>query len=233
MLETICASDADARLQQRRAEDQGAEPGHRDPGELLQRVSSCSPAPCSSSASGRRASIPVLGGAASSYKFVKEFPDAAAVHHGLQSLVRSDATPRRSKLKKKVEATGPVLHLRGVHELFDRAAGGRCPGARRLPPTAPSSPPRWRRRPSPVTSCRMARPSSSTARTKAPRRPTPRCIGNDIQVIYPDCLRVGEGRVPDAGLIRHRRRAQVRRRRRKVHERVLRRHPGSGGSERH
>ena len=37
----------------------------------------------------------VLGGAASSYKFVKEFPEAAQVHHGLQSLVRSEAIRRR------------------------------------------------------------------------------------------------------------------------------------------
>ena len=37
----------------------------------------------------------VLGGAASSYKFVKEFPEAAAIHHGLQSLVQSAQSRRR------------------------------------------------------------------------------------------------------------------------------------------
>ena len=39
--------------------------------------SCCSRAPCSSRRSGRRASIAVLNGAASNYRFVKEFPEAA------------------------------------------------------------------------------------------------------------------------------------------------------------
>ena len=51
------ASDADARLQQRRAQDQGAEPGSRHSRRTTTTNTCCSPAPCSSSAFGRRASI--------------------------------------------------------------------------------------------------------------------------------------------------------------------------------
>ena len=47
----------------------------------------------------------VLGGAASSYKFVKEFPDAGQRHHRLQPLVQPEGQAR-ADLRKRVEAKG-------------------------------------------------------------------------------------------------------------------------------
>ena len=71
----------------------------------------------------------VLGGAASSYKFVKEFPEAAQYimdcNHWFD--------PKNAKaleLKKKIEAKGEFYHLRGLHELFLRAAARRRDRAR-------------------------------------------------------------------------------------------------------
>ena len=58
----------------------------------------------------------VLGGAASSYKFVKEFPDAAKYIMDCNHWF-NPKNPKALALKKKVEAQRPVLHLRGVHEL--------------------------------------------------------------------------------------------------------------------
>ena len=67
----------------------------------------------------------VLGGAASSYKFVKEFPGSRPVHHGLQSLVRP-AQPEGPRIEEEGRGCRPVLHLRGLPELLQRAAGRRC-----------------------------------------------------------------------------------------------------------
>ena len=53
----------------------------------------------------------VLGGAASNYKFVKEFPDAAQRHHRLQPLVQS-RSDRRAGAEEAGRGEGPVLHLR-------------------------------------------------------------------------------------------------------------------------
>ncbi len=71
------ASDADARLQQCRAQDQGTKSrSSLSPRTTITNMC-CSRARCNSSACGRRRIYSVLGGAASSYKFVKEFPEAA------------------------------------------------------------------------------------------------------------------------------------------------------------
>ena len=106
--------------------------------------------------------------------------------------------PKALAAEEEGRGQGRVLHLRGLHELLLRAAAGRRDRARRRAPTAPRSSTRWKARPSPATSCPTARPSSSTARTRARRRSTRRCIGNDIQVIFPARIRVGEAGVPDA-----------------------------------
>ena len=73
----------------------------------------------------------VLGGAASSYKFVKEFPEAAKYimdcNHWFD--------PRNAKaiaLKKKVEGKGPVLHVRSLHELQLHLSDRRCAAACRV-----------------------------------------------------------------------------------------------------
>ena len=51
------ASDADARLQQRRAQDQGPKPRYRHPGELLQRICAARPYHAAAAGPSRRASI--------------------------------------------------------------------------------------------------------------------------------------------------------------------------------
>ena len=73
----------------------------------------------------------VLGGAASSYKFVKEFPDAAKYIMDCNHWF-DPRNPKALALKKKVEEQGPVLHLRSLHELQLRPAGRRCDRTRRL-----------------------------------------------------------------------------------------------------
>ena len=167
------APDADARLQQRRAQDQGAEPGSRDPRQLLQRIRAA------------RAHHAAAAGEAEGHLLRAErrcvllqvrqgIPGGREVHHGLQSLVRP-AQPEGGRAEEDGRGQGPVLHLRRLHELQLRDAGGRRAASGRLRPIARRSPRRWRHRPSPVTSCPTARPSSSTARTRARRRSTRRC----------------------------------------------------------
>src|SRR5262249_10111671 len=57
-------------------------------------------------------------------------PRGGAVHHGLQSLVRP-AQRQGDRAKEEGRGPGPVLHLRGVHELFVRSAARRHARARR------------------------------------------------------------------------------------------------------
>jgi branched-chain amino acid transport system substrate-binding protein len=58
---------------------------------------------------------------ASSYKFVKEFPEAAEYIMDCNHLF-DPKNPKALDLKKKVEGEGRVLHLRGLHELLGAAA---------------------------------------------------------------------------------------------------------------
>ena len=126
----------------------------------------------------------VLGGAASSYKFVKEFPEAAQYIMDCNHWF-DPKNPKALALKKKIEDKGEFytyevyMNYSCVLLLADalERAGERRP---RQDHRA-----RWKARPSPATSCRTGRPNSSTDRTRAPRRSTPRCISNDIQVIFP------------------------------------------------
>ena len=185
------------------------QPRPRHPGELLQRVRAAgahhaaAEGPAEGHLLGARRRGLVL-------QVRQGIPRGRPVHHGLQSLVRSEE-PEGAGAEEEGRGQGRVLHLRSLHELLLRAAARRRAGARRAAPTAPRSSRRWRARPSPATSCPTARPSSSTARTRARRRSTPRCIDKDIQVILPGQVRLGEAGVPDAaGLTRSGRAANVR-----------------------
>ena len=73
----------------------------------------------------------VLGGAASSYKFVKEFPEAAKYIMDCNHWF-DPRSAKAQELKKKVEGEGAILHLRGVYELQLCPADGRCAPARGL-----------------------------------------------------------------------------------------------------
>ena len=99
------ASDADARLQQRRAQDQGADPDIVIPANYYNEYVLLARTMQQQKVRPKAAIYSVLGGAASSYKFVKEFPEAAQYimdcNHWFD--------PRSAKaqaLKKKVEAKG-------------------------------------------------------------------------------------------------------------------------------
>ena len=111
----------------------------------------------------------VLGGAASSYKFVKEFPEAAQYIMDCNHWF-DPKNPKALELKKKVEAKGEFftyevfMNYSCVLLLADaiERAGERRPRQDHRGAREP--------RPSRATSCPTARPSSSTARTRAPRR---------------------------------------------------------------
>ena len=116
----------------------------------------------------------VLGGAASSYKFVKEFPEAAQYIMDCNHWF-DPRNPKALALKKKVEDKGQFFTYEVYMNyscvlLVADALEGAPP-----PPTAPRSPRRWRARPSPAMSCPTGRRNSSTARTRARRRSTRRC----------------------------------------------------------
>ena len=72
----------------------------------------------------------VLGGAASSYKFVKEFPDAA---NGIIDCNHwfNPKDKRAAELRKRGRGEEPVLQLRDLHHLHRDAAAGRRPRAGR------------------------------------------------------------------------------------------------------
>ena len=89
------ASDADARFQQRGSQDQGAEPRSRHPGQLLQRVCPARP----DHAGAARAAEGHLFGAWRGCVILQirqGFSRSRQIHHGLQSLVQSEKSPRLS-----------------------------------------------------------------------------------------------------------------------------------------
>ena len=90
------ASDADPRLQQRRAQDQGAEPGSGHSGGLLQRIR---PARPHHAAAARAAEGHLLGARRRGVllQIRQGIPRGRQVHHGLQSLVRSARTRKRRR----------------------------------------------------------------------------------------------------------------------------------------
>ena len=115
----------------------------------------------------------VLGGAASSYKFVKEFPDAAKYIMDCNHWF-NPKNPKALELKKKVEDKGQ-FYTYEVYMNYNAVFWSPTRSSAPPRPTAPKSSRRWKVRPSAATSCPTARPNSSTARTRAPRRSTPRC----------------------------------------------------------
>ena len=72
----------------------------------------------------------VLGGAASSYKFVKEFPEAAQYIMDCNHWF-DPKNAEGDRAEKEGRGEGRVLHLRSLHELFVRAVARRRAGARR------------------------------------------------------------------------------------------------------
>ena len=83
------ASDADARFQQCRAQDQGGGAGHRHPGRLLQRIRAAGAhhAAAEGAAEGGDLFGARRGGVLLQVR--QGIPRGGAIHHGLQSLVRS------------------------------------------------------------------------------------------------------------------------------------------------
>ena len=123
------ASDADPRLQQRRAQDQAQNPDLVIPANyyneyvLLART-------MQQQRVRPKGIYSVLGGAASSYNSSRSFPKPP-IHHGLQSLVQPEES-QGAGAEKEGRGEGPVLHLRGLHELLRDAAPRRRHRARRL-----------------------------------------------------------------------------------------------------
>ena len=154
-------------------QDQVAESGHRDPGGLLQRVRAACPHHAAAAvqpkgdllgARRRRLALQVRQGV----------PGGRAVHHGLQPLVRPEQR-EGAGAQEGGRGAGPVLHLQDLHELPAVLLLADAIDARRRRRPRQGDRGARRTRPSRATSCPTARPSSSTARTRAPRRSTPRC----------------------------------------------------------
>ena len=123
------ASDADPRLQQRRAQDQGAEPRHRHSGQLLQRIRA---AGAHHAAAARPAEGHLLGARRRGLvlQVRQGIPGGRAIHHGLQSLVRPEES-EGAGAEEEDRGQGRVLHLRSLHELLVRPAARRRARARR------------------------------------------------------------------------------------------------------
>ena len=91
----------------------------------------------------------VLGGAASSYKFVKEFPEAAQYIMDCNHWF-DPKNPKALELKKKVEAKGEFF----TYEVYMNYSACCCSPTRSSAPQAPTAPrssARWKARPSPAT----------------------------------------------------------------------------------
>ena len=92
----------------------------------------------------------VLGGAASSYKFVKEFPEAAQYIMDCNHWF-DPKNPKALALKKKVEDKGEFYTYEVYMNYSCVLLLADALGARRAAPTAPRSSRRSRARPSPAT----------------------------------------------------------------------------------
>ena len=112
----------------------------------------------------------VLGGAASSYKFVKEFPDAADgiidCNHWFNPKDKRGGRAEASASRRRA-CSSPTRSSTPTPRC---ACWPTRSSARKSAPIARPSTRRWRRAPSATTSCRTARRSSSTARTPARSR---------------------------------------------------------------
>ena len=140
------ASNPYAGLQQRRPQDQGAGPRPCRPGELLQRVRPACPHHAAAAHTAERDILRARRGGIV-LQVRQGIPRGGAVHHGLQSLVRS-AQRKIGCAAEKGRGERRVLHLRSLHELLLHPPRGGCARACSGAPTAPSSSRHWRARPS-------------------------------------------------------------------------------------
>ncbi len=115
----------------------------------------------------------VLNGAASNFRFVKEFPDAAQYVMDCNHW-HDPRKPVAEALRKSVEAQGKFWTY---NIPMNYSSSSFWPTRLNGPPPriAPRSSRRWQAPPSPGTSCPMARQNSSMARTPPPHRSTHRC----------------------------------------------------------
>ena len=112
------ARQPDARLQQHRAADEGDQPGHRDPGQLLQRIRA---AGAHDAAAEGDAQGDLLGAGRRGVELqVRQgIPRRGQRHHRLQPLVQpqGQAFGRAAQARRGQE---PVLHLRDLQHLHGR-----------------------------------------------------------------------------------------------------------------
>jgi branched-chain amino acid transport system substrate-binding protein len=124
----------------------------------------------------------VLGGAASSYKFVKEFPEAAQYIMDCNHWF-DPKNPKALDLKKKVEAKGEFytyeVYMNYTAVLLLADALERAASAERPKIIAALESSTFSGHVMPTD-----RPSSSTGRTRAPPPVNTQVLGNDIQVIF-------------------------------------------------
>ena len=178
------ASDADARLQQHRAQDQGAESGSRHPRQLLQRIR---PARAHHAAAERAAERQSIRCSAARPRHTNSSRNSRTPPNTswiaiIGSIRMSD---KAQALKKQVEAKGQFF----TYEVYLNYSCVGCSPTRssaRARPIGRRSLRRWRARPGPATSCPTGRRNSSTARTRARRPCNTQVQDNDIKVILPE-----------------------------------------------
>ena len=125
----------------------------------------------------------VLGGAASTYKFVKEFPDAAQYIMDCNHWF-NPKNPKALDLKKRVEAKGEFFTYEVYMNYSARAAAGRCAGAGRSADRAEDH--------RGAGDLDLLGPRDALRADQVRQRPEPgrapvitQVLGNDIQVIVP------------------------------------------------
>ena len=131
----------------------------------------------------------ILGGAASSYKLVKEFPEAAQYIMDCNHWF-DPKNPKAMELKKKVDAKGDFF----TYEVYMNYSGGPAPcrraGEKPQAPTAGKSSRRWRA----STFAGHVMPYGPTkfvnGQNQGAAPVNTQVIGNDIQVIFPADVRV-------------------------------------------
>ena len=163
-------SDAAARLHQHRAADPAGQSGPDHPVELQERVhpDGAHAAAAARQAEGRR-STPCSAAPPRTSRFAKQYPEAAEYimdcNHWYNPTKELSKAFAKKVADKGWDLTYEVMLnyscMRVLADALERASA----------PTAPRSTRRSRPRPTAITSCPMARPSSSTDRTRARSRP--------------------------------------------------------------
>ena len=122
------ARQPDARLQQHRAAHEGAEPGHRDPGQLLQRIRAAG-AHHAAAEGDAQGDLLRAGRRGLQLQVRQGVPGRGQRHHRLQPLVQ----PEGQALGRAAQAgggQGPVLQLRDLQHVHGHDAAGRRPRSR-------------------------------------------------------------------------------------------------------